>query len=619
MQACRNCTYRRVSALAPDERHAPAKGDFMATNLSPDAQASGYIDKLKRERDRFVALAFCAADVLIEIDRGRRVSFVAGATSVLTERPPQALIGANLADLFAAEDRPAIEQAVVAMAEGRRIELAAVRLTGPRGPTPPLLLTGYSLPDVPDSVFFALRLKTGPVDGDGDAPAVDETTGLMRRESFARAASRRLLQGGRAGAKVKLTMVHMGELDGLRARLDAASSQELMESLGSYLRSRSTDRQTAGRLDDNSYGLVHDESLDVGNLTAELAARCKAADPQGRGVSVIAGAIAGDLAGATESDVVKALLVAIGKFCAASGKPDALNSLSDDLDQLVKDTSFKMSSFRQLVAADNFDIAFQPIVGIADRSIHHYEALARFAGRSEQSPYELITFAENTGLICDFDYAMCCKVLRWLADAKAAGRRRVVAVNISGRSIGSDMFVAQALELFATLRGDRAQLVIEITESATIRDLEATNKVIQTLRRAGHQVCLDDFGAGAAALRYLHSLDVDVVKIDGQYVRGAAVGTKPRAFLKAVAALCRELGVATIAEMVEDEETLTMLKACGIGLAQGYLFGRPALDIAGFEAPSQGTRRPDAAIAAVGAVPSFTGWAKKTNSAKRRG
>ncbi|MGE0744384.1 MAG: EAL domain-containing protein [Rhodospirillales bacterium] len=590
----------------------------MATNLSADAQSSGYIDKLKRERDRFVALAFCAADVLIEVDRNRRVCFVAGATSVLTERPPQSLVGSNLADLFYAEDRPAVEQAVVAMTEGRRIELAAVRLAGPRGPTPPLLLTGYSLPDVPDTVFFALRLKTGPAEGDGDAPGLDAATGLMRREDFARAATRRLLQGGGAGGKVQLTMVHMGDLDGLRARLDEASSQELMESVGSYLRARSADRQTAGCLDDNSYGLVHDAGLDVGSLTAELEARFKAADPQGRGVSVIAGAIAGDLAGASESDVVKALLVAIGKFCAASGQPEALNSLSDDLDQLVKDTSVKMSSFRQLVAADNFDIAFQPIVSIADRSIHHYEALARFAGRSEHSPYELITFAENTGLICDFDYAMCCKVLRWLGDAKAAGRRRVVAVNISGRSIGSDAFVAQALELFATLRGDRAQLVIEITESATIRDLEATNKVIQVLRRAGHEVCLDDFGAGAAALRYLHALDVDVVKIDGQYVRGAAAGAKPRAFLKAVAALCRELGVATIAEMVEDEDTLAMLKACGIGFAQGYLLGRPSLDIAAFEAPPKDARGAGSIAGPGGPPPGFGGWARKAGPAPRR-
>jgi EAL domain-containing protein (putative c-di-GMP-specific phosphodiesterase class I) len=422
-------------------------------------------------------------------------------------------------------------------------------------------------------------------------------------------------------------MVHMRDLDSLRARLDDETSHGLMESLGSFLRSRSVDRKTAGRLDDESYALVHSATVDVAGLTAEIESRIKAADPQGRGTSVIAGAITGDLAGAAEGDVVKGLLVAIGKFCEASGEPDAIHSLSDDLDQLVKETSIRMSGFRQLVAADNFDIAFQPIVDIVTRDIHHYEGLARFAGRSEHSPYELITFAENTGLICDFDYAMCCKVVRWLREAKAAGRRHVVAVNVSGRSIVNDAFVKQVHGVFASLKDDPAQLLVEITESAGIRDLEVANRVIQSLRRAGHKVCLDDFGAGAAALKYLHALDVDVVKIDGQYVRGAAAGAKPRAFLKAVASLCRELGVATIAEMVEDAATLAMIEACGIDYAQGYLFGRPSLDVVTFETlpvakpvapPPPKSPAPQNALAVDAAPQSFAGWAKKSGSAKRR-
>jgi EAL domain-containing protein (putative c-di-GMP-specific phosphodiesterase class I) len=99
------------------------------------------------------------------------------------------------------------------------------------------------------------------------------------------------------------------------------------------------------------------------------------------------------------------------------------------------------------------------------------------------------------------------------------------------------------------------------------------------LRGAGHLVCLDDFGAGAAALRYLHDLDVDIVKIDGQYIQGALRGGKNKAFLKAIAGLCSELGVETVAEMVENEKTVATVKECGIGFAQGYYFGRPSIEI----------------------------------------
>jgi EAL domain-containing protein (putative c-di-GMP-specific phosphodiesterase class I) len=121
--------------------------------------------------------------------------------------------------------------------------------------------------------------------------------------------------------------------------------------------------------------------------------------------------------------------------------------------------------------------------------------------------------------------------------------------------------------------------MFEITESAKIVDLDMANRFIQGLRRAGHKVCLDDFGAGSAALKYLHTLEIDVVKIDGQYIQSALAKRRYQAFLKAVVGLCHDLGVATIAEMVEDRKCVTMLQKCGVKLGQGYMFGRPSFDI----------------------------------------
>jgi len=129
----------------------------------------------------------------------------------------------------------------------------------------------------------------------------------------------------------------------------------------------------------------------------------------------------------------------------------------------------------------------------------------------------------------------------------------------------------------------RRQIMFEITESSHIEDLHAANRFIQGLRRAGHQVCLDDFGAGSAALRYLHALDIDVVKIDGRYVRSAFEKPRNQAFLKAVVGLCHDLGVATIAEMVEDVSSVRMLRTCGVQFGQGYLFGEPTFDLSGYK------------------------------------
>ncbi len=89
-------------------------------------------------------------------------------------------------------------------------------------------------------------------------------------------------------------------------------------------------------------------------------------------------------------------------------------------------------------------------------------------------------------------------------------------------------------------------------------------------------------GSGAAALRYLHALEVDVVKIDGQYVRSAMKRPRNKAFLKAIAGLCHDLGITTIAEMVEEDDQADMLRDSGVRFGQGYLYGKPSFDIGVF-------------------------------------
>ena len=127
---------------------------------------------------------------------------------------------------------------------------------------------------------------------------------------------------------------------------------------------------------------------------------------------------------------------------------------------------------------------------------------------------------------------MCARVLNWLLAQKKEGREYSVAINVSGQSLANTSFIAALHDQLERATAVRKSLLFEITESANIEDLGAANRFIQGLRSFGHQVCLDDFGAGAAALRYLHALEVDIVKIDGQYVRGAARNERNRAFLK---------------------------------------------------------------------------------------
>ena len=176
---------------------------------------------------------------------------------------------------------------------------------------------------------------------------------------------------------------------------------------------------------------------------------------------------------------------------------------------------------------------------------------------------------------------MCERVIKKINQANDNGHELYIAVNLSGRSLEDKSFLEAFAKLLSKHEKIRTQLMFEVTESAEIIDLDATNNFITGLREKGHHVCLDDFGAGAAAFQYLRALDIDFVKIDGMYVREALVKANGKSFLRAMANLCSDIGIDTIAEMVEDEEVAGFLIESGVRYGQGYLFGKPSLGIMG--------------------------------------
>jgi EAL domain-containing protein (putative c-di-GMP-specific phosphodiesterase class I) len=119
------------------------------------------------------------------------------------------------------------------------------------------------------------------------------------------------------------------------------------------------------------------------------------------------------------------------------------------------------------------------------------------------------------------------------------------------------------------------RLTFEVTDSSAFGDLYLANTAIQRIRQRGFDVCLDDFGAGGASLASLRALSVDSVKIDGQCVQEVAQSGRDSALVRHLSQLCEELGVATIAEMVETAQAAGALAGIGVKLGQGFYFGRP--------------------------------------------
>ncbi len=222
---------------------------------------------------------------------------------------------------------------------------------------------------------------------------------------------------------------------------------------------------------------------------------------------------------------------------------------------------------------------FQGVYRTADGSLSHIEALVRMLDESEPTqvimPGHFIPAAEKTGKILDID--------RWVIREAVAVLQRAphlpaIAVNISGRSFDEPTLPQYIAEQLAALDVAPARLMVELTETSAVSDLHDAQRFIEALRQTGCRVCLDDFGSGFSSFAYLKYLKADILKIDGLFIRDLPNDHDNQVFVKSIADVARGMRKLTVAEFVEDAETLAMLKTFGVDLVQGYHLDMPRAD-----------------------------------------
>jgi diguanylate cyclase (GGDEF)-like protein len=221
---------------------------------------------------------------------------------------------------------------------------------------------------------------------------------------------------------------------------------------------------------------------------------------------------------------------------------------------------------------------YQPILDLNTGRISHYELLARMIDERGEliQPSEFVPIAERMGLIGMIDRWAIRTAVEALAgwpDGPGAPR---IAVNASGRSVGSPELLGCLQEELARHGVSPDRLIIEVTETAAISSIEDAAAFGDELRALGVGFALDDFGAGFGTFYYLKHLPLDQVKIDGEFIRGIAHSASDQLFVKALVGMARALGVKAVGEFVDDQAALDCLREIGIDYAQGFHIGRPA-------------------------------------------
>jgi len=238
------------------------------------------------------------------------------------------------------------------------------------------------------------------------------------------------------------------------------------------------------------------------------------------------------------------------------------------------------SRIQQAVDADRFRLFYQTIEPLNSKTEQplHIEIFIRMLDENDEliPPGAFIPAAERYDLMAQVDQWVISNTLAWLGDYLRTNNQPVqCAINLSGVSIGAEACLNTIKQSIERHRVPAHYLCFEITETAAISDPDRACKFVEELKQLGCRFALDDFGSGLSSFGYLRSLPVDYLKIDGLFIRDITKSKVDQAMVASINNIAHIMGLETIAEFVEDHETIGLLRQIGVDFAQGYLISKP--------------------------------------------
>lgn len=228
---------------------------------------------------------------------------------------------------------------------------------------------------------------------------------------------------------------------------------------------------------------------------------------------------------------------------------------------------------------DQFELYYQPIkaLDLIERGKHHIEILLRLrCGDELLSPNVFLPAVERFRLCDRVDYWVISKTFEWFESQPMLWERQMIAINLSGDSITNEELIEQITTLHKSCNFPANTICFEITETAAIASMSQAAIMVEKLRNAGFKIALDDFGKGFSTFSYLKSLPAQYIKIDGSYVKDILENTNDYSIVSAISTMAKTLNMKTIAEFVQCEETIEVLRKIGIDYVQGYGIAMPA-------------------------------------------
>jgi len=413
----------------------------------------------------------------------------------------------------------------------------------------------------------------------------DGLTDLANRALFGQRMSEAVAQGGRQRRLVAALFV---DLDGFKAVNDAyghEAGDQVLVTVAERLRGCVRPGDTAARLGGDEFGLLVMDLTDA-EVAEQAAERVLAALSEpillGEREVRIGASVGLAVADAAELDADTLLRNAdLAMYVAKRHGKGRYERFEPGMHDAVLDRLALEADLAQAVRNEELMVVYQPSWNLRSQRIVGAEALVRWRHptRGLVLPGDFIPIAEETGLIRDIfrlvlDEA-CRQARRW-QDRYPSQPPLTMAVNLSARQLQGTGILDEVAETLQASGLPPETLVLEITESVVMENLEAVIDVLRRLRGLGVRLALDDFGTGYSSLSYLQRLPVDILKIDRSFINSMIEDSEQSAVARAIVKLGQSLDLETVAEGIESSEQLAALRELGCHSGQGYYFARPS-------------------------------------------
>lgn len=483
---------------------------------------------------------------------------------------PEALLARNAQDLYAApQDRERWRQLMdtsgrvddfetrMRRADGRIVWVldSARAVFGPDGR--PLYYEGYVVD------YTARRALQDQV---SYLSRHDPLTGVANREEFLH----QLTAALEADRRPAVLLLDLNDFRQVNEEFGPATGDRALQWVAQTLRAHVRSTDVVARVGGDRFAvLVPDADAKVARRTAERLLQALRAPAPLAGVQVRvwprcgAAVLGRSRAGATE------LLRAAESALDRAKSPPGLSVAHPAPRRLRR---LWAEGIREALRGDRLGLFAQPILDLRTDRLDRWELLLRAReGSRWVGPDRFLHEAERSGLVVELDLWVLQRALELAG--RLPGR---VHLNFSGRTLSDPHALARALEFLRSAPERAARLVVEITETAVLQDLQQAARFIRALRATQASVVLDDFGVGYSSLAHLRHLQVDGFKIDGSFVRHMRSNARDRHLVRGLVEMGHAMGCLVIAEWVEDAPTLQTLREFGADCAQGFYVARPA-------------------------------------------